>query len=271
MNRWIAQLLIWIVVFTSVCPFKARAQTEPDPPPQAPPQVVVPILMYHHIGGRADRYHVTQEMFECQMDYLGQNGFTAVSIDQIAIALKGGPALSPKPIAITFDDGWRRQFTATLPALTRNNLRATFFIISSHAERYSGFMSFDLLRQIRDAGMWIGSHTVSHAHLPGLSAKRLWYELRASRDVLEAALEQPVTILAYPGGAYNERVMRAAAQAGYVAAVAIGGQAEQHSSHLYALQRIEVNGSWSKEDFIAVVEKPFAQARSPIPSAEPAP
>ncbi|MGQ9815411.1 MAG: polysaccharide deacetylase family protein [Candidatus Roseilinea sp.] len=219
--------------------------------------------MYHHVGGHAGRYHVPQDMFEWQMDYLGQNGFTAVSIEQIAVALTGGPPLPPKPVAITFDDGWRHQLTATLPALTRNNLRATYFIIYSHAEHYTGFMNLDQLRQLRDAGMWIGSHTMSHPYLPGLPAKKLMFELRASREALEAALEQPVTTLAYPGGSYDARVVRAAQEAGYLAAVAIRGGYEQRGDEVFALRRNEVSGMWSRQQFIALVETPFASPALP--------
>lgn len=255
MRTLTVSLLVWALSFASVHATDARAPAESDPPVQT---AAVPILMYHHVGGHAGRYHVPQDMFEWQMDYLGQNGFTAVSIEQIAAALTGGPPLLPKPVAITFDDGWRRQLTATLPALTRNNLRATYFIIYSHAERYGGFMNLDQLRQLRDAGMWIGSHTVSHPHLPGLSDKKLMFELRASREALEAALEQPVTTLAYPGGAYDARVARAAEEAGYLAAVAIRGGYEQRSDQLFALRRTEVGGAWSKQRFIALVEAPFS-------------
>lgn len=262
MRTLIVSLLVWAVSFASVRVMDARAPAESDPPAQI---AVVPILMYHHVGGRAGRYHVPQAVFDWQMDYLGQNGFTAVSIEQIAVALTGGPPLPPKPVAITFDDGWRRQVTATLPALTRNNLRATYFIIYSHAERYSGFMNFDQLRQLRDAGMWIGSHTVSHPHLPGLADKHLAFELRASREALEAVIEQPVTTLAYPGGAYDARVMRATQEAGYLAAVTVRGGYEQRSDALYALRRFEVNGAWSKERFISLVEAPFAPPAQPEP------
>lgn len=255
MRALIVLLLVCAVSGMSVHATQARIQAKPDPPAQT---ALVPILMYHHVGGRAGRYHVPQALFEWQMDYPGRNGFTAVSVEQIALALTGGPPLPPKPVAITFDDGWRRQLTATLPALARNNLRATYFIIYSHAERYNGFMNFDQLRQLRDAGMWIGSHTVSHPHLPGLPAKKLMFELRASREALEAVLEQPVTTLACPGGAYDARVMRAAQEAGYIAAVSVRAGYEQRSDEVYALRRFEVNGAWSKERFIALVETPFA-------------
>ncbi len=128
-------------------------------------------------------------------------------------------------------------------------------------------MSFDQLRQLRDAGMWIGSHTVSRPHLPGLPAYKLMFELRASREALEAVLEQPVTTLAYPGGAYDARVMRAAREAGYLAAVAIRGGCIQRSDEVYALSRVELNRTCSKERFVALVEAPFA---SPVASWSPA-
>ena len=49
----------------------------------------VPILMYHQVGSYPGRYNVPRQVFEAQMAYLAQNGYTSVSIDQIAAALRG--------------------------------------------------------------------------------------------------------------------------------------------------------------------------------------
>jgi peptidoglycan/xylan/chitin deacetylase (PgdA/CDA1 family) len=220
--------------------------------------------MYHHVGNPGGgRYNIAQASYEWQMDYLGQHGFTSVCIDQIAAALNGGPPLPPKPIAITFDDGWRHQLTNTLPSLVKNGLRATYFIVYNQSARLSGFLNFDQLRQLRDAGMWIGSHSVSHPNLRRAPALRLTFEVTASKQALEAVVEQPVTVFAYPGGSFDARVARAVQQAGYVAAVSVRGGVVQRADEIYLLRRTAIQGAMSQARFIALVEGPFGPTPTP--------
>src|SRR3989304_4091224 len=88
----------------------------------------VPILIYHQVGSYPGRYNVPRQVFEAQMAYLAQNGYTSVSIDQIAAALRGQSGLPPCPVAITFDDGYTSVYSNALPILQQYGLRATFYI-----------------------------------------------------------------------------------------------------------------------------------------------
>lgn len=56
------------------------------------------------------------------------------------------------------------------------------------------------LRALRDAGMQIGAHTVTHPILTRLQPAQARDEIVASRRDLEQRLQQPVTLFAYPNG-----------------------------------------------------------------------
>jgi hypothetical protein len=80
------------------------------------------------------------------------------------------------------------------------------------------FLNWDEAREMRDAGMAIGSHTRSHAILGRLSPESQKQELEESKKQIEANLGSRVRGLAYPVGArdcFNEATERIAINAGY--------------------------------------------------------
>ncbi|HEY3342315.1 MAG TPA: polysaccharide deacetylase family protein [Anaerolineae bacterium] len=221
--------------------------------------VNIPILMYHHVGNPkvAQTYSVDQTMFDWQMDYLEQQGYHTVSLDDIAAAMATGSPLPAKPVALTFDDGWALQITNTLPTLLRHHFRATYYIIVNATGKRAASMTWEQVRQLRDAGMWIGSHTLTHGHLNGMSETRLLEELAGSKQTLENELGVPITSLAYPGGSFNALVERMAQAAGYTTAVTVIKGYTQRADLPYRLQRVGVYGVDTQDRFIAKVDATF--------------
>jgi peptidoglycan/xylan/chitin deacetylase (PgdA/CDA1 family) len=84
----------------------------------------------------------------------------------------------------------------------------------------------------------IGSHTVSHPHLPRLTDAELQRELRESRERIADELARPCRYLAYPFGNEDARVRSAAAAAGYDAAFALPGREDRIDR--FALPRVGV-------------------------------
>ena len=81
--------------------------------------------------------------------------------------------------------------------------------------------TWDELRQLRDAGWEVASHTWSHARLPQLNDDALATELVRSREKCAAEMGEPCETLAYPYGDCDSRVEAAAREAGYAAAATI--------------------------------------------------
>jgi peptidoglycan/xylan/chitin deacetylase (PgdA/CDA1 family) len=82
-------------------------------------------------------------------------------------------------------------------------------------------MSWAELASLAAAGWEIGSHTHTHPRLVELSDPDLAEELGRSRRECETRLGLKCNSLAYPYGAEDERVVRAAGEAGYVAGGAL--------------------------------------------------
>ncbi len=91
------------------------------------------------------------------------------------------------------------------------------------------------------AGMQIGAHTVSHPIMSALDDDQARAELTANRDMLQALLQAPVTLFAYPNGQpdidWTARTAELVREVGFTAAVSTAWGAARHDTSLYALPR----------------------------------
>ncbi|MDQ6811628.1 MAG: polysaccharide deacetylase family protein [Actinomycetota bacterium] len=135
---------------------------------------------------------------------------------------------------ITFDDGYSSVLGRAAPILARFGFPGTVFVVTDFVgdsrpmswpgiARWLGTpheheltsLGWDELEALAAAGWEVGSHTCSHPRLTQLSQMELEEELGASRACLEERLGRPCRSVAYPEGDHDERVVRAAALAGY--------------------------------------------------------
>ena len=193
------------------------------------PSTRIPILLYHHVQDMPDtvsaskrRWSVAPKKFEDQMNWIASHGFHPVTMDQFVAHFKQGSELPPKPIILTFDDGWEDQYTTALPILKQHNFVATFFIITNMVG-HSAYLNWDQVNEMLKAGMDIQSHTLTHKRLSVLPNDKAWPEIAESKKILETRLNKPVGILAYPYGCYDDDVIVLTKKAGYVAAATVSG------------------------------------------------
>ncbi len=219
-----------LVVTTLLCSvvfiFSANARTLPQArrrqtaPPIASSTLVVPILTYHHIATHTppNAFYVSPAMFEKQMAWLSKNHYTPITYQQFYAARFGTSTLPTKPVVITFDDGSLDEFTNALPILKKYNYPAMFYIIAGDVGK-TYWMSWSQMKTLLRHGMEIGSHSMTHPHLPDRNNEQKAYELKGSKALLESQLGIPINFFAYPGGAYNTSTVYALAEAGYLSAV----------------------------------------------------
>jgi len=210
--------------------------------------VQVPILMYHRIDelrpslpAITRSLTVTPRDFAAQMVWLRGHGYHAITQAQLFAALEHGKAVPAKPVMITFDDGYRDVLANAAPRLKQLGMPATAYVITG---RISGpdvsFLSWAQLHALEQDGVEIGSHTVHHAEIPGLSDPAALQELIQSRHALEQHLHHPVQWFAYPAGRFDSRSEELVRQAGYVLAVTTQPGSAQSARQPFALHRYEV-------------------------------
>ncbi len=235
----------------------------------APSQVItvdVPILMYHHVGAPyRNQFNVPLSDFKAQMDYLAQNGYTTVSMAQIAAALRGQSELPPCPVAITFDDGYADVYHNALPVLRKHGFHATFYVVTGYISATKTFMNWDQLKHLSSLGMEIGSHSYNHPFLAQTTGYTLTRQIVGSKSRLEAGVGISITTFAYPYGSYNGSVAALVAEAGYTSAAAASGTFQQTSQRIYAMSRLAVYDNISLPVFIARLPKHGPKGLGPCP------
>ena len=202
----------------------------------------VPILEYHVLGAPpADapypELYVTRPDFHRQMQWLEDHGFEAVTLEAVEHAWYRGGTLPAKPVVISFDDGYRPQFTYALPELRRHGWPGVLNLKAEGSDLYTSNVEAMIA-----AGWELASHTIDHSDLTTLDAAGLKRELDESRHILRREYGVPVENFCYPAGRYDDTVIAAVEAAGYTGATTeIPGYAEPDAP--YELARFEILGS----------------------------
>ena len=194
----------------------------------------VPILMYHHLSEDVTNSEmVSPEQFEAQIRALSEAGYTGVSFDELQAYVLRGEPLPEKPVVITFDDGYRSNYTLAYPILQKYSMKATIFAVgvSFGTDHYKDtdyantphYGAAEAAEMTASGLISIQSHTYDMHQWPPYetgSAVRenilqlsseseeayvqaLTEDFTRSRALLEDATGRPVDVLAYPAGQYS--------------------------------------------------------------------
>jgi peptidoglycan/xylan/chitin deacetylase (PgdA/CDA1 family) len=213
-------ILCLILLTLSVKPTAAQEAT---PEPDAPPawdgtyrRIRVPILMYHYVSelpqdADESRRSLTlaPELFQDHVEYPFYQGYNPISLYQLDEALATGKPLPPKPVALTFDDGYIDHYTTVFPALKTYNFIGTFFIITGKADANDpAHLSWDQIGEMAAAGMHMESHTKNHIDLRERDYDTLVYEMLGSMESLRFYTGRWPHIFCFPSGDYDDAALR---------------------------------------------------------------
>jgi peptidoglycan/xylan/chitin deacetylase (PgdA/CDA1 family) len=168
------------------------------------------IFLYHRVNDRyRDAVTIGIEQFATHIRYL-RDHYDIVTIEDLIDARD--EHRGPK-IAVTFDDGYLDNYQNAAPILVKYGVPATFFISTDHIALNSPFdhdlrklgeglpnMSWDQVREMRDAGLSFGSHTANHINLAKSDAALVEEELRRSKEALQRELGLTRVMFAHPFG-----------------------------------------------------------------------
>lgn len=190
------------------------------------------VLCYHAVvEGEPQRLAVRRKTLASQLRSLLRRGYRPAKAADV-VERQG------RLLHVTFDDAYR-SIADALPLLAELGVPATIFACTGYATDGRPFdvpelredsaadpaafatMDWEALRAAAASGFEVGSHTVSHPHLPLLSDAELDRELRESKSELEDELGAPCRHLAYPYGEEDDRVRATARRAGYDSAFAL--------------------------------------------------
>ncbi|MCX7514603.1 polysaccharide deacetylase family protein [Frateuria hangzhouensis] len=303
------------------------------------------ILAYHRVldVGNPDAFafdlneiSASPDQFREQM-LLVKRYYDPIGFHQLIAALDSGRPLPPKPLIVTFDDGYDDNYHVAFPILRELGMSAMFFVSTGHIDSGMPYaydwlvhmlcrtqverlqvdelafdqampatlagrralgkellfhlkaldaitqaaviarlgeawgmrpdrhaqcrpMTWDQLREMRAAGMEVGSHGVHHHILAKLSPADMVTEIDQSMRTLQREIGAPIEVLSYPVGgpdSYNPQVIEAARRAGFrMACNYVTGLNRLPATSHYGLQRLSVESDMDIDWFAAMTSLP---------------
>ncbi|NLT58523.1 MAG: polysaccharide deacetylase family protein [Clostridiales bacterium] len=230
-------------------------------------RVPLPILMYHHIlrdGTRHNKYTISPDEFKADLQFLADQGYQTVTVAQLLAFVREGVPLPPKPVMLTFDDGYESFYAYAYPLLQEYGFCAVYTVIGRYADAYTDHEDHNLnyahctweqLDELQKSGLVeIGNHSYDlHTYdrgrrgsmrVSGESADAYEDTLRQDLGRLQAQCRmylgwEPV-LFAYPFGYISTESLDTLKDMGFQVALTcnerinlLDGSAEQ----LYALGR----------------------------------
>ena len=217
-------------------PAATPAASVSPPLKPTPPQVAVDrsakvvVLCYHRFeDNKRDPLATSPIDFRSQMKQLKDDGIAVISMKDFLAWRRGEKSIPRKSCIITIDDGYISGYNVAWPILKEFGYPFTMFIYTNYVNVGGKSMTWEQLEQMRDAGVDIECHTVSHhdlRHAPKGQDYPTWLhnEIYTSKDILEQKLGIKIVAFAFPYGTHNEQVRKMATEAGYQAQFTVYGQ-----------------------------------------------
>ena len=218
--------------------------------------MLTPALLYHKISkprrdSKVRGAFTPPQRFRRQLTYLRKQGFQFYTASELINHFQRHEEFPTRAVALTFDDGWKDNYTNAFPVLRELGIKATIFIIPSSVGQMStaattlagdrGYphLSREEILEMADAGIEFGSHTMSHQLLNQIPEAEVRTEIETAKREIENLLQKPCWTLAYPAGFFSDAARRAAIAAGHIGAFStIYGPTDWVD--LFALNRIEI-------------------------------
>ena len=216
------------------------------------------IALFHRIDDRYPSSQITcsTTLFRQFCDFFARH-FHVVPLTTLLERLATGADIS-RHLAITFDDGYRDNFTAAAPELRKRNLPATFFLTTDFIGTdvtpwwdvehgiQAEWMTWDDARALHAQGFELGAHTCTHADCGCISGADARREIGGAKSRLEQEIGAPVRHFAFPYGG-PERITEAnralVREAGFESCFSAHGGIVAPGDSPFRLCRMPVN-SW---------------------------
>jgi poly-beta-1,6-N-acetyl-D-glucosamine N-deacetylase len=212
------------------------------------------ITIYHHVSDSTPRStSLTAEELRIQMEYLRDNYFEVWPLDQTIEALQNQEPMPERVAVLTFDDAYISIYEAGFPMMQEFGFPMTLFVSTQPIDdNQRGYMNWDQIREMSEAGVIIANHMVHHPHmvdaLPGETDEerlaRLREELLTAQRRIREETGQDHKIFAYPYGEFDDEITNMVSELGFVALAQNSGAAGYHSDFT-ALPRYPLAGSFA--------------------------
>ena len=214
-----------------------------------------PVILYHKIDKPARDSllrgaFTPPARFARQMAFLKKQGFVFYTASELTEHFREHGAFPPSAITLTFDDGWKDNYTNAFPILRRLGIKATIFLVPScigqvsskvqgEGEGARAHLSREEILEMSEHGIEFGSHSMNHKLLDRIPAQEVEEEVKEAKRQLEDLLQKPCKTFAYPAGYFSDVARKAVEDAGHIAAFSTNYGPVDHLD-IFALNRTEI-------------------------------
>lgn len=229
----------------------------------------VPILLYHHLLTEEENTFennsaiLSVDKFQKQMEFLYDNGYNTITLDELERFLKGEVDLPKKSIVITFDDGYKSNYIYAHPILKQYGFKATIFLVSSwNTEKIVPFdpneiqyLSWEEIEKGRDVFEYASHTHAMHVLDDNKKGYLVTKPLGEVKEDLQAAMDLLDTrSLAYPYGHYNNETLETLKDLGYTMAFTVKSGKVKPGDSLLELRRQSIFSKTSLRRFKRMVK-----------------
>jgi len=170
------------------------------------------ILTWHSIDDSGSAISTAPGDLRRQLEWLARSDVDVLDLEGLANG--GGPR---DAVALTFDDAFENFASRAWPLLSDLGLPATMFVPSGHTGRTNGWenggrlpelpiLRWEALARLAEAGLVLGSHSMTHPDLRRLDDPALRREVAEAADWIRRETGCEPCAFAYPYGAADDRV-----------------------------------------------------------------
>lgn len=175
MSEWLRKKMFrrTVCVLTAICLTCMIALKNPIFFAKENESATVVILMYHSLlkdPARHGKYVVSPDLFESDLKYLKEYGYSFVGIQELIDFVYSGAPLPKKSVVITFDDGYYNNYLYAYPLLEKYDAKMVISVIGKYTDLYDGekpnayysHVTWDMINEMLASGrVEIGNHTYS--------------------------------------------------------------------------------------------------------------
>ena len=169
------------------------------------------VLMYHKVSGNGyhDYLTIPANRLEDQFDYLLKQGYSPILLSDLLNYIRFGASLPPKPVLITFDDGYRDNFTHMYPVLKKYGMKANIFLVPSFLQPENNaageYLQVRDIQAMNERLVEYGLHSYDHKSYKKLSPAEINQDIVKSKAMLNTLHIPFQPCLAFPYGAFPKR------------------------------------------------------------------
>ena len=106
-----------------------------------------------------------------------------------------------KLLLLTFDDGPSSYTPKLLEILKKNNVKATFFVLGSQAEKYP-----EIVKKTSEYGNLVYIHSYTHTFFTKIDKSAILSQINKTKDIISPLVQNEIKYIRVPYGIINDNV-----------------------------------------------------------------